>query len=244
MSSDSTRKALEERGIFECFARAAGLVVRPESIAQPDPPDILCEIKGLCQVAFELVQLDDQAELQRMNYLRRDPEFWLDVKKALNPEVLQRHRSTRITVAFDPTANQAVRRAAMHFLADVLRDSPGEAKGPISNLPDGLESAVLSSYLENDGPSIFEVSGFSVKADPAQVAPSGIHLDRIDRKIARYSNGWGVRAELLAYARYGMPFSDQVHKVPQYLAARFPGGVFQRGWIYEVTSHLVVACAP
>jgi hypothetical protein len=65
-SNPAVLKALEERGIFECFAQAAGLVVRPQSIAQPDPPDILCEIEGLGQVAFELVQLDDAEELQRM----------------------------------------------------------------------------------------------------------------------------------------------------------------------------------
>lgn len=76
MNSASSEKALVERGIFECFAQAAGLIVRPKSITQPDPPDILCEIEGLGQVGFELVQLDDQRELQRMGYLGRGPEFW------------------------------------------------------------------------------------------------------------------------------------------------------------------------
>jgi len=41
-----------------------------------------------------------------------------------------------------------------------------------------------------------------------------------------------------------MPFSDQMHRAPEYLAARFPAGIFARGWIYEVTSHRVVARAP
>jgi hypothetical protein len=244
VSSAANPKALEERGIFECFAEAAGLVVSPESITQPDPPDICCEIEGLGPVAFELVKLDTAAEMQRMGYLDRSREFWSDAAKALKPEELQRHRGARITVVFDPKADQAMRRNAMRFIAGVLRDSPEGAKGPIANPPDGLESAVLSFYPENGGVSVFEVSGCAVQADPVQIAPSGIHLDRIDKKIAKYATGWGVRAELLAYARYGMPFSDQVHEVPKYLAERFPGGIFQRGWIYEVTSHLVVACAP
>ena len=74
--------------------------------------------------------------------------------------------------------------------------------------------------------------------------PVGIHLSRIDDKIAHYRVGWGVRTELLAYARWGMPFSDQMHRAPEFLAARFPGGIFARGWIYELTSHDIVACVP
>jgi len=81
VSSTATEKAQEERGIFECFAQVAGLVVRPESITQPDPPDILCEIDRLGQVGFELVQLDDQLELQRLKYLGRGPEFWEDTPR-------------------------------------------------------------------------------------------------------------------------------------------------------------------
>ena len=89
-----------------------------------------------------------------------------------------------------------------------------------------------------------EVSEHSVKFEGPQCAPVGIYLDRIDRKMVQYPKGWGVRAELLAYARWGMPFSDQMHSAPQYLARLLPGGIFARGWIYEVTSRHVVACAP
>jgi hypothetical protein len=71
----------------------------------------------------------------------------------------------------------------------------------------------------------------------------GVDLSRIDDKIAKYPTGWGVRAELLAYARWGMPFSDQMHRAPEFLAGRFPAGIFTRGWIYEVTSRRIVACA-
>lgn len=86
----ATAKALEERGIFGCFAQAAGLVIRPESITQPDPPDILCEIEGLGQVGFELVQLDDQGELQRMKYLGRGPEFWEEALHEIPRDVVER----------------------------------------------------------------------------------------------------------------------------------------------------------
>jgi len=49
---------------------------------------------------------------------------------------------------------------------------------------------------------------------------------------------------LLAYSRWGMPFSDQMHNAGSYLAARMPGGIFARGWVFELTSRTVVARVP
>jgi hypothetical protein len=246
MSSTATEKAQEERGIFECFAQVAGLVVRPESITQPDPPDILCEIDGLGQVGFELVQLDDQLELQRMKYLGRGPEFWEDTLREMPRDVAERHRAAQINVAFDATANQARRREALKLIAEALSERPEGSEGTLfEKMPEGLESAELRCFRTvTHGPLMREVSGFSVRFEPGRVAPVGIDLERIQSKIDRYTKGWGMRAELLAYARWGMPFSDQAHEAPRFLASRFPGGIFERGWIFELTSRRIVACAP
>ena len=63
----AARKQELERGIFEEFARSAGLKIVQGMVSQPDPPDVLCEVEGLGPVAFELVQLDSRDELSRMN---------------------------------------------------------------------------------------------------------------------------------------------------------------------------------
>jgi hypothetical protein len=246
MSSAATAKALEERGIFECFAQAAGLFVRPESITQPDPPDILCEIEGLGEVGFELVQLDDQGELQRMKYLGRGPEFWEEALREIPQDVVERHRAAQINVVFDAKANQAQRRGALKLIADTLRKMPRGVEGALfTEMPEGLESAELRCFRSiTHGPLIREVSSFAVKFEPGRVAPVGIDLERIQSKIDHYTNGWGMPAELLAYARWGMPFTDQMHEAPRFVASRFPGGIFRRGWIYEATSRRVVAFAP
>lgn len=246
MSSAPATKALEERGIFECFARAAGLVVRPESITQPDPPDILCEIEGLGQVGFELVQLDDQRELQRMKYLGRGPEFWEEALQETPHDVLERHRTAQINVVFDPKASQARRRGALKLIADALRRIPAGVEGALlTEMPEGLESAELRCFRSIAyGPVMREVSRFAVTFEPGRIAPAGIDFERIQSKIDHYGHGWGTPAELVAYARWGMPFSDQMHEAPQFIASRFPGGIFRRGWIYEVTSRRVIACAP
>jgi hypothetical protein len=242
----ATAKALEERGIFECFAQAAGLVIRPESITQPDPPDILCEIEGLGRAGFELVQLDDQGELQRMKYLGRGPEFWEEALREIPRDVVERHRAAQINVVFDAKANQARRRGALKLIADTLRNTPEGVEGALlTEMPGGLESAELRYFRSiTHGPLMREVSGFSVKFEPGRVAPVGIDFERIQSKIEHYTDGWGMPAELLAYARWGMPFSDQMHEASRFLASRFPGGIFRRGWIYEATSRRVVACAP
>lgn len=230
-TSAAAAKATEELGIFDRFAQDAGLVVCPHSIAQPDPPDILCEIEGLDRVAFELVQIDIADELQRMGYLLRAREFWSDATKALEPEVMARHRGAQINVEFDPQANQSRRRGALRDFAAALCHLPEGHEGPIANLPAGVVSAELRHFDMTNGPRINEVSGYAVEYEPRPFAPMGIDLSRIDDKIDKYPAGWGVRAELLAYARWGMPFSDQMHRAPEFLAARFPAGIFARGWI-------------
>jgi hypothetical protein len=236
----------EELGIFESFARVAGLRVPRESISQPDPPDILCEIKDLGQVGFELVQLDAPLELQRMKYLGRGPEFWEDALKEAPPDVVARHHAAQINVAFNATANQSRRREALKLIADALGKMPKGTEGRIfSKMPEGLESAEVKCFHSvTHGPLMREVSGFSVRFEPGRVAPVGIDLERIEDKLRHYAKGWGMRAELLAYARWGMPFTDQAHEAPAFLASRFPGGIFERGWIYELTSRRIVARAP
>ena len=70
----------------------------------------------------------------------------------------------------------------------------------------------------------------------ALITPRRAILERFPpdaKRTARdhYANGWGMRAESLAYARWRMPFSDQMHEAQQLLISRFPAGIFARGWI-------------
>jgi hypothetical protein len=237
--------AAEERGIFEEFARSAGLDIAGSSISQPDPPDIFCEVRGFGKVAFELVSLDSGEELRRMGYFQRVEEFWAEELKKAAPEVLKRHSNAQINVTFRNTASQIDRRAALGSLILALTnlwpDSEGEVFG---EMPVALESADIIRIPISDGPRIREFSVHAVKFENPGWAPIGIDLSRIDAKIQKYEKGWGVRAELLAYSRWGMPFSDQMHNAAGYLAGRMPGGIFDRAWIFELTSRTVVAHAP
>jgi len=134
----------------------------------------------------------------------------------------------------------------MEAFVATLSGLPTAAQGEVFEpLAPGVKSAELRYFPSiKDGPCVREVSGRHLRFEEVKDAPIGIDLSRIDAKIAKYKEGWGVRAELLAFARWGMPFSEQQHRAPEYLAERLPAGIFQRGWIFEVASQIVVACAP
>lgn len=231
----AARKQELERGIFEEFARAAGLSVVQGTISQPDPPDILCEVEGLGRVAFELVQLDSRGELSRMNDFQGAHALWAEALEGMQPAIRARYMNAQIDVVFGAGAIQRVRREIFAKITDRLGALPSDFVGQIfdKDSPALLESADLRRFELNDGPIINEVSARG---------PAPVDLTRIDGKIGHYADRWGTRAELLAYSRWGMPFSDQNTGAEDYLRTRFPSGIFSRGWIFELTSGRIVAC--
>jgi len=235
MSPDDLKRR-EERGIFEEFAASASLRVVPGSITQPDPPDILCQIEEIGPVAFELVQLDGRQELSRMSDFMDSGHLWAEITRNLEPEVRGRHSNVQIDVCFQSGSDQRMRRKIFSQMVARLKGLPAGFTGELFEAnPAGLDLAQLRRFEISDGPSIREVSASG---------PVGIDLTRIDTEVAKYKEGWGVRAELLAYSRWGMPFSDQNTGAEEYLADRFPAGVFSRVWIFELTSRRIVARAP
>jgi len=195
---------------------------------------MLCEVEGLGRVAFELVQLDGRDELSRMNDFQGVRALWAAALDGMQPTIRARHMNAQIDVIFRPGAIQRVRREIFVKIVDRLGALPSDFVGQIfdHDPPTLLESADLRRFDINAGPAINEVSAG---------APAPVDLNRIDRKIAHYADGWGTRAELLAYSRWGMPFSDHDTGAEDYLRTRFPGGIFSRGWIYELTSRRIVA---
>lgn len=224
-----------ERAIFERFAAASGLAVQPGSITQPDPPDILCTLSGVGPVAFELVRLDDDAELARMSAFLSVDDVWQQIAAALPASVRERITGAQVTLAFRAGQGERQRRALLERAAHRLAELPNQQAGPLfDSLPVGLMLAQVHR-VGGSGVTVREVSA-------STAAP--VDLSRIDAKLAKYPRGLGRYAELLAYAQWGMPFTDEHHDASDYLTARFPHATFARGWVFEVTSARVVACAP
>lgn len=85
---------------FDHFCAAAGLQIVPGSIRQPDPPapDLIADIEGDESVAFELVRLNNDDQLTRLNLMHQTPRFLASEFAALFPK-----RSTRSSVPCMPT---------------------------------------------------------------------------------------------------------------------------------------------
>jgi hypothetical protein len=58
-------KAAHKRRIFAEFCAASRL--SPDSITQPNPPDIIADLDGHGRIAFELVRVNHSDEIQSMN---------------------------------------------------------------------------------------------------------------------------------------------------------------------------------
>jgi hypothetical protein len=115
-----------ERGIFERFAKAAGLDVVDGSITQPDPPDIVCEIVGLGAVGFELTAVDDTAALTRMALNSRTAEFWAQALASLDPSTRARlrasHSDVQVALEYAEPGHKGERRTAMRAVLERRED--------------------------------------------------------------------------------------------------------------------------
>jgi hypothetical protein len=241
MSQRDVKRATE-RGIFELFARRAELDVVPGSIAQPDPPDILCDIVGLGRVAFELTQVDDAAALTRMALLGRTDELWALTLAGLEPGTLARlraaHSDSQVALEYIEPSTTGERREAMRAVAMQLAELPAEFEGLVYDwrrrAPSGLRRVEVIRCGIGHGPISFGVSPGGIEA---------IQLPRIDAKLAR-DYGADVRIELLAYVRWGDPASLDERDFAGYLAERTGGSHFARVWLFETTFGKVIAHAP
>jgi hypothetical protein len=126
-----------ERGIFERFAKAAGLDVVDGSITQPDPPDIVCEIVGLGAVGFELTAVDDTAALTRMALNSRTAEFWAQALASLDPSTRARlrasHSDVQVALEYAEPGHKGERRTAMRAVLERLAEQAGHYVGPLYN---------------------------------------------------------------------------------------------------------------
>jgi hypothetical protein len=71
-------KPAHEKRIFLEFCDAAHLPLVPDSIRQPDPPDVTADLEGSGTRAFELVRLNHNEELMSTSLLRESSHFWTE----------------------------------------------------------------------------------------------------------------------------------------------------------------------
>lgn len=101
-SSKDRKKQEEERQVFRRFARVCPLDIRDTSIESrcPREPDILCEVLGERQVAFELTRLEAEeyraAQAGQERTLDKSIAFKKEIVKC--PQLVQRYRGAHIAL--------------------------------------------------------------------------------------------------------------------------------------------------
>jgi hypothetical protein len=147
-------KAALERGIFERFATAARLDVEPGSIEQPDPPDIVCNIRdrGAADfepVEFEMTAVDNGAALTRMGLLPRTREFWSQAFEKLDLVTQARlraeHGDVQVAIEYTETGTKGQRRDSMRAVLERLAEKPRDFEGNLYNRYDLLSPEDLQA---------------------------------------------------------------------------------------------------
>ena len=115
------RHGKKELGIFERFARAAGLRVEPGTVEKrpPPEPDILCSVVGGARIAFELVEIIDRDFAERVyGQLRLKSLFERDAEsRAQNAPIRSALANALVYVTFQEASFDSKRAAIPDVLA-------------------------------------------------------------------------------------------------------------------------------
>lgn len=227
-------KQERERRIFEALASLAGMNIVPQSITQPDPPDIVCEIAGQGQRAIELVALDAQATRTRLDNMLTTDEAW---GRALSSRSLEEQvqlradtRSVFFSIAFDNNAGSKDRTAALHAVQRFLLMHPGY-KGllPLGRVgrPRGLGATTLHRGNVTSGPKF---SHFSAgRWSPPQISNVVAKL-----RPGRYQLTMPV--ELFAYSVHDEPdlAIGSLEQLQEAIVQHLPGSSFSRVHVFDL----------
>jgi hypothetical protein len=228
-------KQERERKIFEVLAPLIGFEVVPDSITQPDPPDIVCEVVGLGQVGIELVALDAPRTRSRLDNMPTTDEAWdralttwpTDKREALGADF----RDAYFSIAFRNEAGLRDRTAALKALQTFLLDNPG-FKGVVApssiGCPRNFESLTIHRGSVKNGPKF---SHFSA----GRWSPP--HTVALEAKLrpGRYAHVC-VPLELFAYAVHDEPdlALGSLEHLQNVVVGLLPQSAFRRVHVFDL----------
>jgi hypothetical protein len=230
-------KAPHERRIFLEFCAAAGLELVPDSIMQPDPPDIVAELEGFGRVAFELVRVNHADELLSDRMLRESTYFLADQFAQLPASQRARlsamYADAHVLLQFTPAANPGQRKQALPFVWALLEARGAGAKGELFKAyrwlttcaPSHLHMIYVSRLSGQTAGPLFNTQSANY-VYPVQIA-------RVIEKLhTPYSSTEPL--ELLAYADNGeFSLARDLPELTEAVRLHLPGSAFRRVWAFE-----------
>jgi hypothetical protein len=197
-------KPQRERAIFEELAQLAGLQVVPDSISQPDPPDIVCEIVTHGALAIELVAIDAPETRSRLDNMSTTDEAWSRALTTWPTEsqarLVDETMDVFFSIVFDNRAGVRDRTKALRAIQEFLLRHPrhtGVVPPASVDRHLGITSATVHRGHVTRGPKF---SHFSAgRWLPPQVS-------KVEEKLrpGRYERS-DIPMELFAYAIHDEP---------------------------------------
>lgn len=220
--------AERELAVFQDFAVVCPLGIERGSIEKRDPPeaDILCRIADGSALAFEMVELVDQARIakpmadqnQLMDSLR-------DASKALPEEIRRKLKDAWVGVKFRPDRSLRKRKEYARQIVEQVAANP-EIEGKVT-LQDGDTEVATANVKRRKG-----LAGphFQIIL-AAHYEP--IPLDAIEEKFDKKYQA-GVLVDLLAhFDRQHAPLEQQIAELVAYVEVNIGRSAYGRVWIFD-----------
>jgi hypothetical protein len=234
------RHASKEISIFSRFAAVSGLSIGEASIEKrpPPEPDILCNIEGVGDVAFELVELIDRDLAKREYGQLHLKSIFEQSFEACGPDTKSVLAATignaLVHVTFADVGFRQKKLAVadvLNLLATVNADFAGEIR------PDSLPAveSIRVARVRSIGP-FFDVDAVGFFAEPT-----------VERFRAKWFKHYETphRRELLAYFELQPELPKQLWhpKLELFVQQNWPSSPFERVWVYDCATRRIAFCA-
>jgi len=235
------RHTAKELAIFNRFAVASGLAIVQDSVEKlpPPEPDILCNVVGLGDVAFELVELIDEDLAGRSFGQLRLKSMFEESFETCAPSIKAALLSTIGNALVHVTFANVGLRQRQSSVVDVfnfLRTIDSDCEGTLT--PESLASTVESirvARLDIVGPC-FDVDAVGCFGDPTLGSIQGKWSKRYETPHRR---------ELLAYYELQPELPNELWRptLESFLQQHWSSSPFQRLWVYDCATRRIVYTA-
>ena len=217
-----------ELAVFREFAVVCPLGIERGSIQKRDPPeaDILCRIADGSALAFEMVELVDQARIAKpMADQNQLMDILRDESKALPEETRKKLKDAWVGVKFQPDRSLRKRKEYARQIVEQVAADPG-IEGKVT-VQDGDTEVATANVKRREG-----LAGphFRIIV-AAHYEP--IPLDAIDEKFDKKYQG-GFLVDLLAhFDRQHAPLEQQIAELVTFVEANIGRSAYGRVWIFD-----------
>jgi hypothetical protein len=228
----SDLNAIRELAIFRDFAAVCPLAIKKDSIEKRDPPeaDILCRIADESALAFELVELVDQAQIAKpMGDQDQLMDILREASNALPEETRKKLKDAWVAVQFRPDRSLRKRKQyGRQIVEQVAADPDVEGKVAVQDGETEVATANVKRRKGLAGPHFRVIVGGHYNPIP---------LEAIDEKFDKAYQG-NNPVHLLAHVdKQQAPLQEQIAELVAFIESNIARSTYGRVWIFDRHNH-------